>query len=42
MASSRDIISKRFNTLTRKIPDGRILRRTTVVGIPRKYVSIVY
>jgi hypothetical protein len=42
MVSSRDLRSKLLNTLTRKIPNGRILRRIIVVGIPREYVSIVY
>jgi hypothetical protein len=42
MASSRDLRSKLLNTLTRKIPNGRILRWIIVVGISRKYVSIVY
>ena len=42
MASSGDIRVIRVNTLTRKIPYGRIPRRTIVVGLPRKYVSIVY
>ena len=42
------IVSSRYtrvielNTLTRKIPNRRILRRIIVVGMPRKYVSIVY
>jgi hypothetical protein len=42
MASSRDLRDKLFNTLTRKIPNGRILRRIIVVGMPREYISIVY
>jgi len=42
MASSRGLRERGFNTLTRKIPYGKMLRRTIVVGMPRKYVSIVY
>jgi hypothetical protein len=42
MASSRDLRSKLLNTLTRKIPNGRMLRRIIVVGMPREYISIVY
>jgi hypothetical protein len=42
MASSRDLRSKLLNTLTRKIPNGRILRQMIVVGMPREHVSIVY
>ena len=42
MASSGYIKVKQVNTITRKIPIGRMLRKTIVVGMPRKYVSIVY
>ena len=42
MASSRSLRGRRFNTLARKIPYGRILRRIIVVGMPREYVFIVY
>ena len=42
MASSRSLGVRRLNTLTRKIPYGRILKRTIVVRIPRKYIFIVY
>jgi hypothetical protein len=42
MASSGYTRVIRVNTLTRKIPNGRILKWTIVVGIPRKYISIVY
>jgi len=42
MAPSRSIGLKRLNTLTRKIPYGRIPRWTTVVEVPRKHLSIVY
>ena len=42
MASSRDIGTRRLNAITRKIPNGRMLRRTIVVGMPRKYIFIVY
>jgi len=41
MASSRSL-GRRFNTLARKIPYGKILRWTIVVGIPKEHVSIVY
>jgi len=42
MASSRGLRERKLSTLTRKIPYRRMLRRTTVVEMPRKYVSIVY
>ena len=42
MVSSRDIRNGRFNAITRKIPNRRIPRGTIVVGMPRKYISIVY
>ena len=42
MASSGYLVIKQLNTLTRKIPNRRILRRIIVVGMPREYVSIVY
>ena len=42
MAPSRNIELRRPNTLTRKIPYRRIPRRTIVVGVPRKHLSIVY
>jgi hypothetical protein len=42
MASSRDLGSKLLNTLTRKIPNRRMLRWIIVVGIPREYIFIVY
>jgi len=42
MASSRSLKGRRFNTLIRKIPYGRMLRWIIVVGMPRKYVSMVY
>jgi hypothetical protein len=42
MASSRDLRSKLLNTLTRKIPNGRMLKRTIVVGMSREYISIAY
>jgi len=41
MASSRNLRNKRLNTLTRKIPNGRMPRRIIVVGMPKKYISIV-
>ena len=42
MASSRSSGVRGLNTLTKKIPYGRILRQIIVVGILREYVSIVY
>jgi hypothetical protein len=42
MASSRYTRVKGLSTLTRKIPNRRILRRIIVVGMPREYISIVY
>jgi hypothetical protein len=41
MASSRNLRNKLLNTLTRKIPNRRILRQTIVVGMPKEYISIV-
>ena len=42
MVSNGDINVIQVNTLTRKIPYGRMPRRIIVVGVPREYVSIVY
>jgi len=42
MASSRSLRGRKFSTLAREIPCGRMLRRTIVVGMPREYVFIVY
>ena len=42
MVSSRYIRVKRVNTITKKIPNRRILRRIIVIGIPREYISIAY
>ena len=42
MASNRNIRARGCKTLTRKIPYRRILKQTIVVGMPRKYISIVY
>jgi len=42
MAPSRGLRGREFNTLTRKIPYGRILRWIIVVEIPREYISIAY
>ena len=42
MASSRDIRVIRVNTLTRKISYRRMLRRIIIVGLFRKYLSIIY
>ena len=42
MVSNGTLRVRGFNTITRTIPNGRMLRRIIVVGIPRKYISIVY
>ena len=42
MTSSEYTRIIRVNALTRKIPNRRILRGIIVVGMPRKYTSIVY
>jgi len=42
MAFNRSLGVKGLNALTRKILYRRILRRIIVVGIPKKYISIVY
>jgi len=42
MASNRSLGVRRFNTLTRKISYGRMLRWIIVVGMPKEYISIVY
>ena len=42
MAPSRSIRLGRLNTLTRKIPYGRIPRQITVVEVPREHLSMVY
>ena len=42
MAPSRSLGVRRLNTLTREIPYGRIPRQTTVVGVPREYLSMAY
>jgi len=42
MASNKSLRGRRLNTLARKIPYGKMLRRIIVVGMPREYVSIVY
>jgi hypothetical protein len=42
MASSRYTRVIGINTLTRKIPNRKILKQIIVVGIPRKYISIAY
>jgi len=41
MASNRSLGVRRLNTLTRKIPYGKMPRWIIVVGVPRKYISIV-
>jgi len=42
MAPSRSTKLKELNTLTRKIPYGRMPRGIIVVGVLREYLSIVY
>ena len=42
MAPSRSIELRRPNTLTRKIPYGRMPRQIIVVGLPREYLSMAY
>jgi len=42
MAHSRSIRLRGLNTLTRKIPYGRIPRQITVVGVPKEHLFIVY
>jgi len=42
MAPSRSAKLRGLNTLTRKIPYGRIPRWIIVVGVPREYLSIAY
>jgi len=42
MAPSRSVKLRGLNTLTRKIPYGRIPRGIIVVGVPRKHLSIAY
>jgi len=42
MAPSRSTKLKGPNTLTRKIPYGKMLKGIIVVGIPREHLSIVY
>jgi len=42
MAPHRSIRLRGLNTLTRKIPYGRIPRRITVVGVPREHLSMAY
>jgi len=42
MASNRNLRIRGLNALTRKIPYRRMPRWIIVVGIPRKYISIVY
>jgi len=41
MAPSRSIRLGGLNTLTRKIPYGRIPKWIIVVGVPREHLSIV-
>jgi len=42
MALSRSVKLRGPNTLTRKIPYGKMPRWIIVVGMPREYLSIVY
>jgi len=42
MAPSRSTRLRGLNTLTKKIPYGRMPRWTIVVEVPRKHLSIVY
>ena len=42
MAPSRSTRLRGLNTLARKIPYRRIPRRTIVVEVPRKHLSIAY
>jgi len=42
MAPSRSTKLRGLNTLTRKIPYGRIPRKIIVVEVPREHLSIVY
>jgi len=42
MAPSRSTGLRGLNTLTRKIPYGRIPRQIIVVGVPREYLSMAH
>ena len=42
MAPSRSLGFRRLNTLTQKILYGKMPKRIIVVGVPKKYLSIVY
>ena len=42
MAPSRSIRLRRLNTLTRKIPYGKIPRQIIVVGVPKEHLSMAY
>jgi len=42
LAPSRSTRLRRLNTLTKKIPYGKMPRQITVVGVPREHLSIVY
>jgi len=42
MAPSRSIRLRGLNTLTRKVPYGKMPRQIIVVGVPREHLSIVY
>jgi len=42
MAPSRSVRLRGFNTLTRKIPYGRIPRQIIVIEVPREHLSMVY
>ena len=42
MAPSRSLEVRRLNILTKKIPYGKMPKGIIVVGMPKKYMSIVY
>jgi len=42
MAPSRSIRLRRLNTLTRKIPYGRMPKWIIVVEVPREHLSMAY
>ena len=42
MASNGKLNRRRVNTRIRKVPYRKMLRQIIVVGMPKKYISIVY
>ena len=42
MAFNRSLGVRGLNTLTRKIPYRRILRRIIIVGMPKEYIFMAY